>query len=736
MEREKHKQLKKSEKKKKITRVHIDKKLTKKTENVVQDNSTETVVKQKSKKIGIIKKKSKKLEQISKIEPEQKVTKEQSISTTEVIQKPSEIRKRGRPRKKIIEKEETIKIEKPVTEQQVPVPQPVPQPVPEQIQKPVITKPAIEQQPVSVIPKPQKIKINELTTVRELAEKIGKQPTEIIKKLLSLGTTVTINQRIEPDIAELIAHEYGYETEFISFYSDDVLEEYKPDTTKLVPRAPIVTVMGHVDHGKTTLLDTIRKTKVTESEVGGITQHIGAYRVDTQKGSIVFLDTPGHELFTAMRAHGAKITDIVVLVVAADDGVMPQTIEAINHARSAGVPIIVAINKIDMPNSNPEKVKQQLASYNLLPDQWGGDTLTVEISARNNINIDKLLDTILFKAELMELKSNPDCPARGIVVEAKLDSRKGPLGTILIQDGTLKIGNNFICGLTYGKVKSIINNMNQRINSAGPSTPVEVLGFDSVPFVGDKFIVVKDEYTARDIVEKRRNIYKQQKYQTRHRISLEDIKSSGIKQLNLIIKADVIGSLCAIRDAIDRIDLNDVKFNIVHSGVGSINVSDINLAISTDSIVIGFNIRPEQNAESLAKQEGVDIRIYRIIFELVDDIKKALEGLLAPKYKEVIIGKVQVKKVFNISKIGTVAGCVVLEGKIQRNSSVRLIRDNSIVADTKIASLRVVKNDVKEVEKGHECGVLLENYNDIKIGDIIEVYTKEKIEQKIVEHKY
>jgi translation initiation factor IF-2 len=489
--------------------------------------------------------------------------------------------------------------------------------------------------------------------------------------------------------------------------------------------------MGHVDHGKTSLLDAIRETNVVESEAGGITQHIGAYEVKTAKGDIVFLDTPGHEAFTAMRAHGSKITDIVVLIVAADDGVMPQTLEAINHARVAGVPIIAAINKIDLPGAKVEKVRQQLANYNLISDEWGGDTFTVEISAKNKINLDKLLETILFKAELMELKTNPNCPAQGIVIESKLDSRKGPIATVLIQKGVLNIGNSFICSITYGKVKALTNDRKERISKANSNIPVEILGFDSVPFVGDKFMVVKDDSVAREIIQKRQAIFRQERLQVNRKISLEDIAAGKLKQLNIVLKADVQGSLDAIRDALGRISSDKVKLNIVHFGVGAISMSDVNLAISSDAIIIGFNIRPNPDSEVLAKQEGVDIRVYRVIYELIDEIKHALEGMLPPKFKEVTIGKVQVRKVFQISRVGAVAGCFVTAGKVQRSAHVRLLRDNVIVYDGTIATLRRFKDDVKEVEKGYECGIMLSDYNDIKINDVIEVYIQEKVEQKL-----
>ncbi len=524
-------------------------------------------------------------------------------------EKPKEKPKRGRP-KKIKQVGISEKVPAVENEVKVKVKEKIEHKKSEVIIKPKpATEPALPQEPATPvkenIKKPEvvlpKIRINELTTVRELSEKISVSPAEIIKKLLSMGVVATINQRIEQDVASLILHEFKYEAEFVSIYEEEAIEKYEEDIRDLKPRPPIVTVMGHVDHGKTTLLDTIRQSNITSKEHGGITQHIGAYKVKTPKGEIVFLDTPGHEAFTAMRAHGAKVTDIVVLVVAADDGVMPQTVEAIDHARAAGVPIIVAINKIDLSNANSQATKQQLASHNLIPDEWGGDTLTVEISARNNINIDKLLEAIIFKAELLELKANPNRPAQGIIIEAKLDSKRGPVATVLIQTGTLKLGDYFISGVVYGKVRAIFDDTGERIDLAGPSTPVEILGFNEIPLVGEKFIVVKDDKIAKEIVERRKNIIKREKVMPRKRITLEDLSSGNIKQLNIILKTDVLGSLEAIKDTLERYTLEEIKLNIVHAGVGAISESDVNLALTTDSIIVGFNVRIDPKAESIAK---------------------------------------------------------------------------------------------------------------------------------------
>lgn len=599
---------------------------------------------------------------------------------------------------------------------------PSPPPAPVIIEKPL--PPAPPPKPKVILPK---IQMNELTTIRELSEKISRQPSELLKKLLSMGIIATINQRLDKDTASLMLQEFGYEIEFVSIYKEEEEVEQKEDTLKLKPRAPIVTVMGHVDHGKTTLLDTIRKTSVTEKEFGGITQHIGAYKVKTPKGEIVFLDTPGHEAFTAMRAHGARVTDIVVLVVASDDGVMPQTLEAIDHARAAAVPIIVAINKIDLPRVNPQNIKQQLSQHGLLAEDWGGDVMMVEISARNNVNIDKLLEAILFKAELLALKANPERPGKGIIVEARLDPRRGPVATVLLQSGNLNVGDAFISGVTYGKVRALIDDRGKRLQSAAQSTPVEILGFAGLPLTGDKFAVVKDERFAREVSARRQEMVTEGKFRPIKRVTLDDLAGGKIKELNVIIKTDVLGSLGAVRDSLDRFDVKDIKLNIIHSGVGSINETDVNLAITSNALVIGFNVRPDTNAEGIAKREGVDIRVYRIIYELLTDIKKALEGLLEPKIVETVVGRAEIKKVYFISKVGNVAGSLIIDGKALRNASIRLLRNSGIVYEGKIASLKRFKEDVKEVEKGYECGILLENYSDIKIGDIIEFYVKEKV---------
>jgi len=681
---------------------------------------------------------------------EEKLTQEKKSVLEE---KPEEKKKKGRPRKikQVVQEQKAPTVEtpittpsvkseikkKPVDHKKLEVASKVHLPVATSFPKEEVKKPEVALQfpapppaqkeevkkPETVFPK---IKINELTTVRELSEKTSIPAAEILKKLLSMGIVSTINQRLDRDVASLLLSELGYEADFVSVYEEELIEKYEEDAKNLKPRPPIVTVMGHVDHGKTTLLDTIRQSNVTALEHGGITQHIGAYKVKTPKGEIVFLDTPGHEAFTAMRAHGAKVTDIVVIVVAADDGIKPQTVEAIDHARAAGVPIIVAINKIDLPNANPQGTKQQLASYNLIPDEWGGETITVEISARNNINIDKLLEAILFKAELLDLKANPDRPAQGVIIECKLDSKRGVVVTVIVQVGRLKLGDYFVSGITYGKVRAMFDDNGRRIDSAGPSTPVEILGFNELPHVGEKFIVVKDDKIAKEIVERRRSIIQREKVIPKRRISLEDLSSGKIKQLNIILKTDVFGSLEAIKDTLERHSHEEIKLNIVHAGIGTISESDVNLAITTNSIIVGFNVKIDSKAEEIAKSEGVDIRTYKIIYDLLSDIKKAQEGLLEPKIVDVFVGRAQVKKIFNIEKVGTVAGCIVTQGKVQRNAKVKLLRNDIVVHEGKVLSLKRFKDDVKEVEKGYECGISLENFNDIKVNDILDFYVEEK----------
>ncbi|AEE96233.1 translation initiation factor IF-2 [Mahella australiensis] len=587
------------------------------------------------------------------------------------------------------------------------------------------------------IPKSDKpIMIGASITVKDLSEKIGKPAAGIIKSLMKLGIMATINDEIDFDTASLVASEYGVVLERKEEKSNEelLLELEKTDVsdpTKLVPRPPIVTVMGHVDHGKTSLLDAIRSTRVTEQEAGGITQHIGAYQVQINNRWITFLDTPGHEAFTAMRARGAQVTDIAILVVAADDGVMPQTVEAINHAKAAGVPIIVAINKIDKPGANPDRIKQQLTEYDLIPEDWGGDTICVPVSAKAKIGIDTLLEMILLVADMQELRANPDRPAYGTIIEAQLDKGMGPLATALIQDGTLHVGDVILSGLTYGKVKALINDKGQRVNQAGPAMPVQVLGFSDVPSAGDKFYVV-EEALAKKIVEERKNTIKEEQVKHNQRLTLDDlfnqIKEGEIKDLNIIVKADVQGSVEAVKQALERLSNDEVRVNVIHGGVGAITESDVLLASASNAIIIGFNVRPEPGAKTAAARDNIDIRLYRIIYDAIDDIKAAMKGMLAKRFEEVVLGHAEVRETFKISNVGTVAGCYVIDGKITRNADARIIRDGIVVYEGKISSLKRFKDDAREVAAGYECGITIERFNDIKEKDIIEAYTQQEVE--------
>jgi len=579
----------------------------------------------------------------------------------------------------------------------------------------------------------KKISINETITVRILAEKMNQKPVDVLKKLLTMGSLATINQKIDTDTAELLATDFGYEVSFVSLYEDEAEHEVIENPAKLLPRAPVVTIMGHVDHGKTSLLDAIRKSNITGGEAGGITQHIGAYKVKTAKGEIAFLDTPGHEAFTAMRSRGAKATDLVVLVVSATDGVMPQTIEAIDHAKAANVPIIVAINKIDLPGANPEQIKQELSKYKLVPEDWGGDTITINVSAKKRINIDLLLEMILLKAELMELKADPNSNASGVVIEAKLDPRRGQVATVLIQRGTLKVGDNFVIGNTYGKVRAMQDEHGIRMQSACPSTPVEVLGITSTPQSGDKFVVVESERIARDIAQTRASKIRENHLRPLHHLSLEDVSAGKIKDLRIVVKGDVQGSIEAIRDSLERFPSQEINLRIIHCGVGSINESDVILAAASDALVIGFNVKLEPVAERIAEHEGVSVRNYKIIYDLIADVKAAMEGMLEPEIKEVLIGKAQVRQVFKASKIGTIAGSMVLEGKIIRGATARVMRDGVIIHEGSIVSLKRFKDDAKEVEKGYECGIGISDFTEMKADDIIEIFEQKKIARKLAE---
>ena len=587
------------------------------------------------------------------------------------------------------------------------------------------------------VPKPIKriIRITEVIAVGDLARRMGVKNSEIIKKLMDIGMMATINQTVDADVASLVASEFGYEVERVSLERQELLERKEDLPEQLQPRPPVVTIMGHVDHGKTLLLDAIRKTNVVEGEAGGITQHIGAYDVQLDHGHVVFIDTPGHEAFTAMRARGAQVTDIVVLVVAADDGVMPQTKEAIDHARAAKVPIVVAINKIDKPAANPEKVKKELAEQGLLPEQWGGSTLFAEVSAKQKTGIKELLDAILLQAEVLELKANPDKTARGVIIESRLDKGRGPIATVLVQEGTLKPGDVFIAGSHYGRMRAMLNDRGSKIEEARPSTPVEVIGFADIPEAGEPFIVVPEERLAKQI-----SLYRQEKMREKElsklsKISLEDlyeqIKKGEVKELNVIMKADVQGSIEAMKEALRKLSTDAVRVNILHDAVGGITETDVNLALASNAIILGFNVRPGPKAQSLAEQEHVDIRTYSVIYDAVDDIRKAMEGLLEPTYKEHLLGRAQVLQLFNISKIGTIAGSLIVNGKVVRGSHARLLRDNVVVYDGRILSLRRFKDDMKDCAEGLECGIKIENFNDIKPGDIIESYEVEQVQPRL-----
>ncbi len=584
------------------------------------------------------------------------------------------------------------------------------------------------QKPVATVPKAikRRIRIDEAITVANLAKQMGVKATEIIKKLLLLGLPAHINQAIDYDAAALVAAEFNYEVEKAGFEEEDILQTAEDRPEDLRPRPPVVTVMGHVDHGKTSLLDAIRHTKVIDEEAGGITQHIGAYFVELDGRHITFLDTPGHEAFTAMRARGAKVTDIVILVVAADDGVMQQTVEAINHAKAAGVPIMVAINKIDKPNANPDRVKRELAEHGLLPEEWGGDVTMVEISAKKKIGIEDLLEMVLLQAELLELKANPNKAARGRVIEAKLDKGRGPVATILVQEGTLREGDAYVCGTYSGRVRSMFNDKGQKISAAGPSVPVEVLGLSGVPNAGDDFVVLADEKQAKLVAEHRQLRAREKELSRTTKVTLEklyeQIRDGQIKEINVILKTDVQGSLEAIRDSLLKLSTPEVKVSLIHAGTGAISESDVMLASASNAIIIGFNVRADAKAQELAEQEKVSIRYYDVIYQILDDIKDAMVGMLEPQYEEEILGRAEVRQTFHISRIGTVAGCYVTEGKVERNAKVRLLRDGVVVWDGKISSLKRFKDDAREVKAGFECGLTIENFNDIKVGDILEVY--------------
>jgi len=580
------------------------------------------------------------------------------------------------------------------------------------------------------------IKIPETLTVKELAESLKKAAAEVIKKMMSLGILATVNQEIDFDTAAIIADEFGVKAEKeVVVNEEDILfdDEEEEDLTQLVPRPPVVVVMGHVDHGKTSLLDAIKSSHVSENEAGGITQHIGAYMVKLNNRNITFLDTPGHEAFTAMRARGAQVTDIAILVVAADDGVMPQTIEAINHAKAANVTIIVAINKIDKPGANPDRVKQELTEHGLVSEEWGGDTICVEVSAKKRTNIDSLLEMVLLAADMLELKANPNRQAKGTVIDAKLDKDKGPTATILVQRGTLNIGDSIVTGTIVGRIRAMVDDKGHKIKKAGPSTPVEILGLPEVPEAGEIFYAITEEKIAKQLVEKRKLKQREQSLKSSARVSLDDlfnqIKEGKVKELNIIVKADVQGSVEAVKQSLEKLSDEEVRVRIIHGGVGAVTESDVTLAQVSNAIIIGFNVRPATNVAEIAKDAGVDLRLYRIIYNAIEDIQAAMKGMLEPTFKEVVTGHIEVRQIFKVSGIGTIGGGYVIDGKVARNSEIRLVRDGIVVHEGKLASLKRFKDDVKEVAQGFECGFSIEKFNDIKETDVVEAFVMEEVKR-------
>ena len=577
------------------------------------------------------------------------------------------------------------------------------------------------------------ITIPETISVKDLSTELKKTSSEIIKKLLGYGILATINNEVDFDTAFLIAQEFGVTAHKKEVVTDEdiLFDESEDKEAELKPRPPVIVVMGHVDHGKTSLLDAVRKTNVIEGEAGGITQAIGAYQVEINGREITFLDTPGHEAFTAMRARGAQITDIAILVVAANDGVMPQTVEAINHAKAAGIPIIVAINKIDVEGANPDKVKQELAEYDLVSEEWGGDTIFVPISAKKRINIDNLLEMVLLVADMKELKANPNKQAKGTVIEAKLDKAKGPVATMLVQRGTLDVGDTILVGSVIGRIRTMTNDKGQKVKKAGPSTPVEITGLTAVPEAGETFYEVKDEKTAKHLMERRKRQAREKALNATSKVTLDDlfsqIEKGNLKQLNIIVKADVQGSVEAVKQSLEKLSNDEVKVKVIHANVGAITESDVTLANVSNAIIIGFNVRPEPIAKDMAEKSEVEIKTYSVIYNAIEDVEAAMKGMLDPVFKEVIIGNAEVRQTFKISDVGTIAGCYVTNGKVARNAGVRVLRDNVVIHDGKLISLKRMKDDAKEVASGYECGIQIENYNDIKEGDIIEAYVMEQV---------
>ncbi len=578
------------------------------------------------------------------------------------------------------------------------------------------------------------VTIGDTIMVSELASRLKQTAANVIKKLMTMGFMCTINEEIDFETAALVSEEFGAKVkkEVVVTIEDRLFSETEDAPDSLVERAPVVCVMGHVDHGKTSLLDAIRNTHVTAGEAGGITQAIGAYRVDINGRPITFLDTPGHEAFTAMRARGAKATDIAILVVAADDGVMPQTVEAINHAKAAGVEIIVAINKMDKHGANPDAVKQELTKYNLLPEEWGGDVICVPVSALTHQGIDQLLESVLLVADVKEYKANPNRRAKGIVIEAKLDKGRGPVATVLVQNGTLHNGDIVIAGTAVGRVRAMSDHTGTLVKEAGPSVPVEIIGLSEVPASGDEFNAVEDEKMARELAEKRRNSAKEESFKANARVSLDqlfDRIAEGVKTLNIIVKADVGGSAEAVKSSLEKLSNEEVKVNVIHNAVGGITEGDVNFAAASGAIIIGFNVRPDKTALDAAERESVEIRTYRIIYECIEDVEHAMKGMLAPKYQEVLLGHAEVRKTIHVSSIGTIAGSYVQDGKVTRTSMIRVVRDGVVIFEDKIASLKRFKDDAREVQQGYECGIGLEKFNDIKEGDVLEAYVMEEVER-------
>lgn len=579
---------------------------------------------------------------------------------------------------------------------------------------------------------PIKVTIGEEISVSELASRMKKTAAEVIKQLMKLGVMASVNEVIDYDTAAIVATEMGavVEKEVVVTIEDRIIDDTEDNEADLVPRSPVVVVMGHVDHGKTSILDAIRKTNVTSTEAGGITQHIGAYRVKYGNRDITFLDTPGHAAFTAMRARGAMATDVAILVVAADDGIMPQTIEAINHARAAKIQIVVAINKMDKPGVTTDKIMQQLTEHELVPEEWGGDIICVPVSAHTGMNIDKLLENVLLVSDMLELKANPNRPAKGTVIEARLDKGRGPVTTLLVQNGTLKSGDIVVAGTAVGRVRVMTDDKGNRVKTAGPSVPVEITGMDEVPEAGDVFDAVSDERLARELVEQRKTAAKEEQFKSFKTVTLENLfdqlKEGDVKELNIIVKADVQGSVEAVRQSLEKLSNDEVKVKVIHGGVGAINESDVMLANASNAIIVGFNVRPDPVAQVSAERDGVDMRMYRVIYDCIEEIESAMKGMLAPKFREVLQGRIEVRAVYKISSAGTIAGCYVSDGKVTRNSQIRVVRDGIVVAEDKIDSLRRFKDDVKEATQGYECGIGLEKFSDIKEGDIFEAFVMEE----------